>query len=458
MATYPHGRTKEQHEAAQRHAINVGADRDGDGKVTDNEWAIHLGADSNSDGNVTGKEWTSHQQAAARTATHTANTTNKKLPDINTYNRTAYGSGSNKGTDKLSAHDLRRLEDYGYGLQEIVDYAEKSYAEGSKGGNRARNVLDEFKNRLISQRSQPVNTPAPAAPPPPKETSPRIVTGDRNITMGDIDLGDYGEGKGGSNIISAPTGDINIAGDSINSRNNTGTIDERMGPGGGSNILTAPTGDIGIGGDSVGSINNTGIIDKSMNVAGLGPSKDPDDFLDGELTSLTNPNEGVAAGIDSGSADYEEVPGMDKQNVIAAPTGQINIAGDSLNSVNNTGVMDYSVNVSETGRGGGLSNFGAAVAGMGLNNNMLARDHNMYGAAQALNAISLADLGGSQERIAKLDDAVNLSYLNSLKKSDKYNQFLFGDPLHTRQYQPGQMYSFETQEPDYSKAEEIYNS
>ena len=444
--------------ARNKHAMKVaGSYDDGDGYISDQEWTRYqqdLGNTWNAKTGWSNNGQPSHQAAASRAAAHTSN---KKLPDIDTYNRTAYGAGAEKGTDRLSGADLRRLEDYGYGLQEIVDYAEKSYAEGSKGGGAAQSVLDEFKNKLISQRSQPAHTPAPAAP-PPKETGPRIVTGDKNITMGDIDLGDYGKGKGGSNIISAPTGDINIAGDSINSRNNTGTIDERMGAGGGSNILTAPTGDIGIGGDSVGSINNTGIIDKSMNVAGLGPSKDPDDFLDGELTSLTNPNEGVAAGIDSASADQDEVPGMDKQNVIAAPTGQINIAGDSLNSVNNTGVMDYSVTVTEKGPGGGLSNFGAAVAGMGLNNNMLARDHNMYGAGQALNAISLADLGGSQERIAKLDDAVNLSYLNALKKSDKYNQFLFGDPLHTRQYQPGQMYSFETKEPDYSKAEEIYNS
>ena len=389
------------------------------------------------------------QEAKARAATYQA------PANIQNYDLTAHGAGAAKGTNRISGADIRNMQDAGYSADSIIKYADGAMAGGSKYGQNTLNKLA----KLRAERDTANNTPAPAPPPPPpQETGPRIVTGDRNITMGDVDLGDYGKGEGGGNVISAPTGDINIAGDSVNSRNNTGTIDERMGAGGGSNILTAPTGDIGIGGDSIGSINNTGIIDKSMNVAGLDPAKDPDDFLDGELTSLTNPNDGVAAGIDSGSADYEEVPGMDKQNVIAAPTGQINIAGDSLNSVNNTGVMDYSVTVTEKGRGGGLSNFGAAVAGMGLNNNMLARDHNMYGAGQALNAISLADLGGSQERIAKLDDAVNLSYLNSLKKSDKYNQLLFGDPLHTRQYQPGQMYSFETKEPDYSKAEEIYNS
>lgn len=389
------------------------------------------------------------QEAKARAASYQAPT------NIQDYDLTATGAGAAKGTNRISGKDIRTMRDQ-YGIDATIKFAEGAMAGGSKYGQNTLNRLAE----LRAERKATNNTPAPTpTPTPPQETGPRIVTGDRNITMGDIDLGDYGKGKGGGNVIAAPTGDINIAGDSVNSRNNTGTIDERMGPGGGSNVLAAPTGDIGIGGDSVGSINNTGIIDKSMNVAGLGPSKDPNDFLDGELSSLTEPNEGVASGIDSASADQDEVPGMDKQNVIAAPTGQINIAGNSLNSVNNTGVMDYSVNISETGRGGGLSNFGAAVAGMGLNNNMLARDFGMFGSNQALSTIRTADSQfGPQDRVADLEDAVNMSYVNSLKKSDKYNTLLFGDPLHTRQYQPGKMYSFETREPDYSKAEDIYNS
>ena len=120
--------------------------------------------------------------------------------------------------------------------------------------------------------------------------------------------------------------------------------------------------------------------------------------------------------------------------------------------------MDYSGNISETGRGGGLSNFGGAMAGIAINNNLLNRDFNMYGAGQALNAINLADLGSSQERIANLEDATNLSKISALKKSDKYNQLLFGDPFNTTQLQPGQMYSFATEDPDYSEAERIYNS
>lgn len=389
------------------------------------------------------------QEAKARAASYQA------PANIQNFDLTAHGAGAAKKTNRISGADIRLMKDAGYSTDSIIKFAEGAIAGGSKYGQNTLNRLAE----LRAEGDRANNTPTPAAPPPPpKETGPRIVTGDRNITMGDVDLGDYGKGESGGNVISAPTGDINIAGDSINSRNNTGTIDERMGPGGGSNILTAPTGDIGIGGDSVGSINNTGIIDKSINVAGLGPSKDPDDFLDGELTSLTNPNEGVAAGIDSGSADYEEVPGMDKQNVIAAPTGQINISGNSLNSINNTGVMDYSVNISETGRGGGLSNFGGAMAGIAINNNLLNRDFNQFGYGQALNAINLADLGSSQERIANLEDATNLSKISALKKSDKYNQFLFGDPFNTTQLQPGQMYSFATDDPDYSEAERIYNS
>ena len=446
--------------ARNQHAMKVaGSYDDGDGYISDQEWTRYqqdLGNTWNAKTGWSNNGQPSHQAAASRAATHTSN---KKLPDINTFDRTAYGSGSHKNTDKLSGHDLKRLESYGYGLQEIIDYAEKSYAEGSKGGRRAHNVLDEFKNKLISQRSQPAYTPAPAAPPPPpKETGPRIVTGDKNITIGDYGQGSGGElAKGGGNSLSGVSGDINIAGDSNNSLNNTGVINEGMGNQNG-NSLSGVSGDINIDGDSNFSVNNTGIIDKGINIAGLGPVKDPDKFLDDELSSLSNPNEGVADGIDSASADMNDVAGMSKENRIDGTTGPISVAGNANNSVLNSGLMDFSVNISETGRGGGLSNFGGAMAGIAINNNLFNRDFNQFGYGQALNAINLADLGSSQERIANLEDATNLSKISALKKSDKNNQLLFGDPFYTTQLQPGQMYSFSTEDPDYSEAERIYNS
>ena len=57
-----------------------------------------------------------------------------RVSNINNFDRTAGGAGSQKGTDRLSASDLKNLRGQGHSLQDIVNYADKSYASGAKGG------------------------------------------------------------------------------------------------------------------------------------------------------------------------------------------------------------------------------------------------------------------------------------------------------------------------------------
>ena len=310
--------------------------------------------------------------------------------NIQDYDLTATGAGSTRGTNRISAKDVGIMAD-AYGIDATINYAEGAMAGGSKYGQGTLDKLAKLRAERDSRKNTPAPSPAAPPPPPPKETGPRIVTGDKNITFGDYGQGSGGElAKGGGNSLSGVSGDINIAGDSNNSLNNTGVINEGMGNQNG-NSLSGVSGDINIDGDSNFSVNNTGIIDKGINIAGLGPVKDPDKFLDDELSSLSNPNEGVADGIDSASADMNDVAGMSKENRIDGTTGPISVAGNANNSVLNSGLMDFSVNISETGRGGGLSNFGGAMAGIAINNNLFNRDFNQFGYGQALNAINLAD-------------------------------------------------------------------
>ena len=77
------------------------------------------------------------------------------LPNIYEYDRTAYGAGSNKDSDRLSGADLRNLESMGYGLQEIVDYSENMTASGAtKQGDKAQAQLDKYKAQIAQQLAE----------------------------------------------------------------------------------------------------------------------------------------------------------------------------------------------------------------------------------------------------------------------------------------------------------------
>ena len=386
------------------------------------------------------------QEAVARVQEYQAPT------NIQNYDLTAHGAGSSKGSNRISGADLRNMEDSGnYSVDQIISFAEGAMAGGSKYGQNTLNKLAKLRSQRDAQRQQPQPTPAPT---PTPEPSYSVKTGDRNITQGDtsIDFGDYGKGSGGNNVISGVTGDNTVGRDAINSTINSGTINSGVGGGsGGNNAISGVTGDNSVGRDLIGSTMNSGIIDQGFNIAGA----------DGAEAFLDNFKEGVASGIDEKSDDMVIPPGVGNNNAISGTSGNNTVGRDAINSVINSGLIDQSVSISETGRGGGLSNFGGALAGMAINNNMMNRDFGQFGMGQALSTIRAADNEmGIKERNNNIENSLGNSFVYSMMQAQNMGGLLYGDlmnPAHSRM-KWGPMGSFKTKEPDYSKAEEIYNS
>ena len=372
--------------------------------------------------------------------------------NIQNYDLTAHGAGSSKGTNRISGADIVNMKDSGnYSVDEIISFAEGAMAGGSKYGQNTLNKLASLRAERDAQKQQPQPAPTPTPTPEPKYS---VKTGDRNITQGDtsIDFGDYGKGSGGNNVISGVTGDNTVGRDAINSTINSGTIKSGVGGGsGGNNAISGVTGDNSVGRDLIGSTMNSGIIDQGFNIAGA----------DGAEAFLDNFKEGVASGIDEKSDDMVIPPGVDNNNAISGTSGDNTVGRDAINSVINSGLIDQSVSISETGRGGGLSNFGGALAGMAINNNMMNRDFGQFGMGQALSTIRAADNEmGIKERNNNIEKSLGNSFVHSLMQAQNMSGLLYGDmmnPAHSRM-KWGPMGSFKTKEPDYSKAEEIYNS
>ena len=372
--------------------------------------------------------------------------------NIQNYDLTAHGAGSGKGTNRISGADIVNMKDSGnYSVDEIISFAEGAMAGGSKYGQNTLNKLASLRAERDAQKQQPQPAPTPTPTPEPKYS---VKTGDRNITQGDtsIDFGDYGKGSGGNNVISGVTGDNTVGRDAINSTINSGTIKSGVGGGsGGNNAISGVTGDNSVGRDLIGSTMNSGIIDQGFNIAGA----------DGAEAFLDNFKEGVASGIDEKSDDMVIPPGVDNNNAISGTSGDNTVGRDAINSVINSGLIDQSVSISETGRGGGLSNFGGALAGMAINNNMMNRDFGQFGMGQALSTIRAADNEmGIKERNNNIEKSLGNSFVYSMMQAQNMGGLLYGDmmnPAHSRM-KWGPMGSFKTKEPDYSKAEEIYNS
>lgn len=102
--------------------------------------------------------------------------TPSKVSNINNYDTTSYGRGHHKAGDRISRNDIKELhEKQGFSKQEVIDYAERVYGEGTKGGGRAQGLLDRYKRDLAhAQTPAPTPAPTPAAPAPtPSRPAPR---------------------------------------------------------------------------------------------------------------------------------------------------------------------------------------------------------------------------------------------------------------------------------------------
>ena len=147
--------------AKNAHAMKLaGAFDDGDGKIDDREWTAY----QKSLGNTWTKEkgWSNGGQPQSSGSSSSG--TPSKVRDINNYDTTSYGAGHFKDGDRLSRADIKELhENQGFSKQEVIDYVEGKYKYGTKGGGKAKSLLERYKQELMAKPAAPA---APAAPEP----------------------------------------------------------------------------------------------------------------------------------------------------------------------------------------------------------------------------------------------------------------------------------------------------
>ena len=392
-----------------------------------------------------------HQEAASRASTHSTNPSNNKLPDINTYDRTSYGSGAHKGTDKLSRADLKRLEDQGYSLQEIVDFADRSYMmEGSKGGGKALGLLNQFRDRLKSQNSQTL-AQQPASQPiaqPPKEES-------------------------GSGFT--PQQKYDLANSFFQSGNEKTDSEVTVGSGPGTNIskinkqLAIDTGDVTIENSNVDGPVITGNykVDNSLTaISGQG--------------FLKNYMDNVAPSIDDGGTDDLTIPPAtptegsgfnlsDENNQSAIDTGAITANNSYIGGPVVSGNATWDNSLSIVSHGGGS-------AGPGFNNMQLATLYNALddrdqrireqdgrtGSRMAGSVLAGVDKGTGfkpQDQIDNYYDSVQKSLGYNTAQANSMTGLLYGDIWNPSMSGMEWKIPKENKKPevDYTKSDEIFS-
>lgn len=116
---------------------------------------------------------------------------------IENFDLSAGGAGAKKGTDRLSAQDIKRLRKQGgFSRQEIVDYAENhDFGDGpGASGGKAQALLGKYKDAIKAKKaekaegevSEPVveAAPAPAPTPVAQETEGSAAIGDNSNAAG----------------------------------------------------------------------------------------------------------------------------------------------------------------------------------------------------------------------------------------------------------------------------------
>lgn len=115
---------------------------------------------------------------------------------LDSFDRTADGAGSGKGTDRFSGKDIRTAFNNrgdlseSEGAQMVLDYALDSATEGSKMGGAARSALDKLRGYIKKDEPKDDTPVQPDKPPvqadPPAEPTPRPPTSSNSgTTKGD---------------------------------------------------------------------------------------------------------------------------------------------------------------------------------------------------------------------------------------------------------------------------------
>jgi len=138
---------------------------------------------------------------------------------LDSFDRTADGAGSGKGTDRFSGKDIRTAFDNrgdlskAEGAQMVLDYALDSATEGSKMGGSSQAALDKLRGYVKAGKSNPGQEDKPKPTPTPKREP--SAPGSSNA----------GKATAGDNSIASPISQaspIKISGDGNN------TIDQSI--------------------------------------------------------------------------------------------------------------------------------------------------------------------------------------------------------------------------------------
>ncbi len=114
--------------------------------------------------------------------------------NIYSYDTSAFGAGSSKDTERLSRADLKNLENQGYSIADIVDYADNIGETGViTDGAKAQKLLDKYRNKLLNKGGNDdldnIDTVDPIGDPDPTPIAPPITqiiednSGDQNPTF-----------------------------------------------------------------------------------------------------------------------------------------------------------------------------------------------------------------------------------------------------------------------------------
>ena len=143
--------------------------------------------------------------------------TNANIAD---FDLSAGGAGAKKGTERLSAQDIKRLrEQGGFSRQQIVDYAENhDFGDGpGASGGKAQALLSKYKDAIAANKAKeeekkaegvtpkPEVTPAPVA----QETEGSVAIGDNSNAAGP-QQGETTTGGGTQQTIQSGDGNISV--------------------------------------------------------------------------------------------------------------------------------------------------------------------------------------------------------------------------------------------------------
>ena len=169
--------------------------------------------------------------------------TNANIAD---FDLSAGGAGAKKGTERLSAQDIKRLrEQGGFSRKEIVEYAENhDFGDGpGASGGKAQALLSKYKDAIAANKGKKEEDAEPVSETPPTPTPTPVA----QETEGSAAIGDNSNASGpqqADTAIGGGTQQTQIAGDN-NTVTNNQAIDNSRSYGGSSRIFNYQgTGDL----------------------------------------------------------------------------------------------------------------------------------------------------------------------------------------------------------------------